>query len=71
MSCENIANISEGMTIEEVIKEMGSTPLEITCTYGADGPESSNNIYYWCNEDGSILKVDTENGTVKTFLRYE
>ena len=68
---DNIANVKEDMTIEAAVTEMGAVPLEISCTYGKDGPESSNNIYFWCNEDGSIFRIDTENGVITNCIRYE
>ena len=68
---DKISNLKEDMTIEAAITEMGSRPLEISCTYGADGPESSKNIYVWYNEDGSTLMINTNNGVIESIIRYE
>ena len=68
---DKISNLKEEMTIEAAITEMGSNPLEISCTYGTDGPESAKNIYVWYNEDGSTLMLTTDNGIVKSIIRYE
>ncbi len=68
---EKVSNLKEDMTIESAIKEMGSRPLEISCTYGTDGPESSKNIYVWYNEDGSALMINTNNGIIESIVRYE
>lgn len=68
---DNISNLKEDMSVEEAVKEMGSRPLEISCTYGKDGPESSKNIYVWYNEDGSALMINTNNGIIENIVRYE
>lgn len=69
---EKIQEVKPDMTIDDAIEVMdGAIPLEISCTYGKDGPESSKNIYYWCNEDGSIFRIDTNNGIIENCVRYE
>ncbi|MBR3848277.1 MAG: hypothetical protein IKM21_03185 [Oscillospiraceae bacterium] len=70
-SYDKLSNLKEDMTIEAAIAEMGSHPLEVSCTYGTDGPESAKNIYVWYNEDGSTLMINTDNGVIESIIRYE
>ena len=67
---EKIPLIKTDMSVESAVKEMNSTPLELSCYYLDDGPLSANKIYCWYNEDGSNFMLHTEKGTVSNVALY-
>jgi len=70
-SIDKTSYIKTDLTIEDAVAEMGSVPLELSCRYGNDGPESSKNIYAWYNEDGSSFLMHTNNGLVENTALYK
>lgn len=67
---EKIPEIKSDMTVENAIKIMGSTPLELSCTYDDDSPLDMDKIYCWYNEDASSFMLHTENGIIENVALY-
>ena len=67
---EKIPLIKTDMPLQTAISEMGSTPLEISCQYTNEGPDSTKNIFCWYNEDGSNFMVHTETGLISSVILY-
>lgn len=68
---EKVPAIKSNMTVEDAIKIMNSTPLELSCTYKTDGPLSMAKIYCWYNEDTTNFMLHTENGTINNVALYK
>ncbi len=67
---EKIPLIKTDMSLEAAASEMGSSPLEISCQYTNEGPDSTKNIFCWYNEDGSNFMVHTETGIISNVILY-
>lgn len=67
---EKIPLIKTDTSLEKAITEMGSVPLEISCQYTNEGPDSNKSIFCWYNEDGSNFMVHTENGLISNVILY-
>lgn len=67
---EKVSEVKSDMTVEAAVEVMGSTPLELSCTYDKDGPLDMNKIYCWYNEDTSSFMLHTENGIIENVVLY-
>lgn len=67
---EKIPTVKSDMTVEDALDVMGSVPLELSCTYGNDGPLDMAKIYCWYNEDGSNFMLHTDNGVINNVALY-
>lgn len=67
---DKIPDVKSDMTVEEVLNVMGSTPLELSCTYNDGGPLDTAKIYCWYNENTSNLMLHTENGVINNIAFY-
>ncbi len=65
-----VSYVKSDMTVEEAVKLMGSTPLELSCTYNDGGPLNMAKIYCWYNEDTSNFMLHTENGIINNVALY-
>ncbi len=67
---DKIRLIKTDMALDSAIDTMSSTPLELSCEYSKDGPDSTKNIYCWYNENGDNFMIHTENGFVENVALY-
>ncbi len=67
---DKIHDIKKDMFVTAAIEEMGSQPLELSCIYEKEGPESATKIYCWYNEDGSNFMLHTKNGLIENIALY-
>ncbi len=67
---ENVPSVKSDVTVEDALEIMGSAPLELSCTYGNDGPLDMAKIYCWYNEDGSNFMIHTDNGVISNVALY-
>ena len=65
-----VPEIKSNMTVEDAVKLMNSTPLELSCTYNPEGPLDMAKIYCWYNEDSSNFMMHTENGVISNVALY-
>lgn len=65
-----VSYVKSDMTVEEAVKLMNSTPLELSCTYNDGGPLDMAKIYCWYNEDTSNFMLHTENGIINNVALY-
>ena len=66
-----IPSIKSDMSVSEAIRIMGSTPLEISCVYGDQGPLDFKKIYCWYNEDASSFMLHTERDVISNVALYK
>ena len=67
---DSIPKIQSDMPVSVAADIMGSTPLELSCTYNSDGPDSAKKIYGWYNENADNLLLHTENGIIENVVFY-
>ncbi len=65
-----IPDIKDDISVVSASEVMGSLPLELSCQYLSDGPQSMNKIYCWYNEDASSFMIHTESDLVKNVALY-
>ncbi len=66
-----IPSIKSDMSVTEAIRIMDSTPLEISCVYGEQGPLDFKKIYCWYNEDASSFMLHTERDVIANVALYK
>lgn len=67
---DKISKVKSGMTVEKAVEVMGSSPLELSCTFGNEGPLNMKKIYCWYNEDTSNFMLHTDDGTIENVVLY-
>lgn len=65
-----IPSIKSDMSVAEAKQIMGTSPLEISCTYGEESPLDFKKIYCWYNEDASSFMLHTERDVITNVALY-
>ncbi len=66
----SIPEIQSDMPVSVASDIMGSRPLELSCTFNSDGPDSVNKIYGWYNENAENLLLHTTNEIIENVALY-
>ncbi len=65
---DKVAKIERDSSIASAVEIIGSSPLEISCTYGKNGPDDLKLLYAWFNEDGSSLILEVSAGKIENIM---
>ncbi len=65
---KKVSKIERDSSIASAAEIIGSAPLELSCTYGKNGPDDLKLLYIWLNKDGSSLVLEVSSGKIENIM---